>query len=153
MRVTVSSVLGTCEMTITIREITDDDIDQVTEVWANSGVARPWNDPATDIEFARRGPHSTILVGISAGHVVATAMVCEDGHRGWVYYVATIPEQQRTGLERQIMAAAEAWLTNRGVWKVQLLIRDGNENVKRFYERLGYLDTKARCFQKSLRQN
>jgi hypothetical protein len=47
-------------MTIIIREITDDDIDQVVEVWATSGVARPWNDPATDIEFARRGPHSTI---------------------------------------------------------------------------------------------
>jgi RimJ/RimL family protein N-acetyltransferase len=76
-------------------------------------------------------------------------MVGEDGHRGWIYYVATTPERQRTGLGRQIMAAAEAWLANRGVWKVQLLIRDDNENVKRFYERLGYLDTKARCFQKS----
>jgi GNAT superfamily N-acetyltransferase len=107
----------------------------------------------TDIEFARRGPHSTILVAISAGHVVATAMVGEDGHRGWVYYVATKPQRQRTGLGRQIMAAAEAWLTNRGVWKVQLLIRDGNEKVKRFCERQGYLDTKARCFQKNLRQS
>jgi hypothetical protein len=86
-------------MTITIREITDDDIAQVVEVWATSGVTRPWNDPA------------------------------------------------------QIMAAAEAWLTNRGVWKVQLLVRDGNENVKSFYERLGYSDTKARCFQKSLKQS
>jgi ribosomal protein S18 acetylase RimI-like enzyme len=138
-------------MTITIREITDDDIDQVVEVWTTSGVARPWNDPATDIEFARRGPHSTILVGVFAGRVVATAMVGEDGHRGWVYYVATAPERQRTGLGRQLMAAAEAWLAHRGVWKVQLLIRDGNEKVRRFYERLGYRDTKARCFQKILR--
>jgi ribosomal protein S18 acetylase RimI-like enzyme len=98
-----------------------------------------------DIAFARRGPHSTILVTEMKGRIVASAMVGEDGHRGWVYYVATDPEYQGTGLGKAIMAAAENWLRARGVWKVQLLVREGNDRVRQFYEHLGYRDTRSVC--------
>ncbi len=131
-----------------VRDIIDADIPAVTALWHASGVARPWNDPATDIAFARKGPHSTVLVGERNGTVVATAMVGQDGHRGWVYYVAADPELQRTGLGRSIMTAAETWLKARGIWKVQLLVRADNAKAKAFYERLGYHDTQAACFQK-----
>ena len=36
------------------------------------------------------------------------------------------------------MRAAEAWLKERGVWKINLLVRSENEKVRRFYESLGY---------------
>lgn len=134
-----------------VREMRDDDIDQVIALWHSAGVARPWNDPAIDIAFARRGPHSTILVIDMDGRIVASAMVGEDGHRGWVHYVAAAPEHQGTGLGRAVMDAAEDWLRHRGVWKVQLLIRAGNERVRQFYERLGYHDTGSVCFQKVVR--
>jgi ribosomal protein S18 acetylase RimI-like enzyme len=133
---------------LTIREIRDDDADQVAALWHAAGVARPWNDPATDIAFARRGPHSTVLVAVVADRVAASAMVGEDGHRGWVYYVAVDPSRQGTGLGRAVMAAAETWLARRGVWKVQLLIREDNARVRQFYEHLGYHDTRTSCYQK-----
>jgi len=120
----------------------------VAELWAAAGVARPWNDPARDIEFARRGPHSTILVAAGADTVLASVMIGEDGHRGWVYYLAAEPARQRTGLGRAMMDAAEAWLAARGVWKIQLLVRDDNEAARGFYERLGYRDTRSTCLQK-----
>ncbi|MGH7082884.1 MAG: GNAT family acetyltransferase [Acetobacteraceae bacterium] len=133
---------------VTVREICDDDLDQVMALWHASGVARPWNEPATDIAFARRGPHSTILVAEMQARIVASAMVGEDGHRGWVYYVAAAPEYQGAGLGKGIMAAAENWLRQRGVWKVQLLVRNGNERARQFYEHLGYRDTSSVCLQK-----
>jgi len=133
---------------IVIRRIRDEDIDQVVALWHAAGVARPWNDPIKDIAFARQGPHSTVLVAEREGRVVATAMVGEDGHRGWVYYVAASPELQGSGLGRTIMAAAEAWLSDRGIWKVQLLVRADNDRVKQFYEHLGYQDVRTSCFQK-----
>lgn len=133
---------------ITVREMRDADLDQVIALWHAAGVARAWNDPPTDIAFARRGPHSTILVATAGDRVVASAMAGEDGHRGWVYYVAADPDRQGTGLGRAIMQAAESWLKSRGVWKVQLLVREGNERVRQFYEHLGYHDTKSVCFQK-----
>jgi ribosomal protein S18 acetylase RimI-like enzyme len=133
-----------------IREIVDDDIAEVIVLWNAAGIARPWNDPARDIAFARRDDHSTVLVGVDDGKVVASAMVGEDGHRGWVYYVAIDPSRQRGGLGRLIMQAAEEWLVKRGVWKVQLLVRADNAKAKGFYEQLGYRDTQSICFQKIL---
>lgn len=133
-----------------IREIADNDIAQVIALWHAAGVARPWNDPLRDIAFARRDDHSTVLVGVEAGRVVATAMVGEDGHRGWVYYVAIDPKLQGSGFGRTVMDAAERWLVDRGIWKVQLLVRSENVKATGFYEKLGYRDTNSVCLQKVL---
>ncbi len=84
--------------------------------------------------------------------IVASAMAGEDGHRGWVYYVAAAHEYQGAGLGKGIMAAAENWLRQRGVWKIQLLVRNGNERVRQFYEHLGYRDTRSVCLQKVIGQ-
>ena len=65
-------------------------------------------------------------------------MVGHDGHRGVVYYVSADPDVQGQGLGRQVMAAAEGWLASRGVWKLNLIIRDDNEKVRGFYQALGY---------------
>ncbi|MBK3401177.1 GNAT family acetyltransferase [Methylobacterium sp. IF7SW-B2] len=135
-------------MTPTIRPIEDADIPAVIALWHAAGVARPWNDPATDIAFARRGPHGTVLVAEIEGSVAATAMAGEDGHRGWLYYVAVAPEHQGGGLGRVMVEAAEAWLAARGVWKVQLLVRRENDSVLGFYDHLGYRDTNAVCLQR-----
>ncbi len=133
---------------VTVREIRDGDVDAVIALWYASGVARPWNDPTIDIACARRGSNSTILVTEMKGRIVASAMVGEDGHRGWVYYVAAAPEYQGAGLGKGIMVAAENRLKGRGVWKVQLLVREENEPVRQCYEHLGYHDTRSVCFQK-----
>ena len=133
---------------IAIRPVQDADIPALIALWHAAGVARPWNDPATDIAFARRGPHSVILVAVRGDTVVGSAMVGEDGHRGWVYYVAVDPAQQRSGLGAAIMVAAEDWLRARGIWKLQLLVRADNAAAHGFYQRLGYHDTGSVCFQK-----
>ena len=48
------------------------------------------------------------------------------------------------------MAAAEDWLAARGVWKLNLLVREDNASVRRCYERLGYAETRSVCFQKAI---
>jgi ribosomal protein S18 acetylase RimI-like enzyme len=133
---------------IVIRSIEDRDIPGVVALWHAAGVARPWNDPHRDIAFARREPHATVLVAHDGDNIVATAMIGEDGHRGWVYYMAVHPDHQKSGLGRRILAAAEDWLGARGCWKVQLLVREDNAAVKDFYRHLGYQDTRAVCLQK-----
>ena len=131
-----------------IRTVEDGDVAGLIALWQAAGVARPWNDPDRDIAFARRDEHSTILIGERDGALVASAMVGEDGHRGWVYYLAVDPACQGQGLGRQMMVAVEDWLRARGVWKLQLLVREDNQPVKAFYDRLGYRDTRTTCFQK-----
>ena len=97
-----------------------------------------WNDPAHDLAFARGKPSSDVLVGLADNRIVASAMVGHDGHRGTMYYVSVAPAEQGHGYGRQMVAAAEAWLKERGVWKTNLLVRTGNEAVLGFYRELGY---------------
>lgn len=133
-----------------IREFTDDDLDQVVALWTSTGVARSWNDPVHDIRFCQKSSSSTLLVLADESVVKGTAMVGEDGHRGWVYYVAVEPAEQGKGLGSLIMNAAETWLKSRGIWKVNLLVRSDNSPVQAFYENTGYRDTETRCYQKVL---
>jgi len=116
----------------------DGDGPALAALWEASGLTRPWNDPAQDFAFALAGPASTVLVVEREGRIVASAMVGHDGHRGAVYYVAVDPALRGRGLGRAIMAAAEAWLAERGVWKLNLMVRRGNEGALGFYAGLGY---------------
>jgi ribosomal protein S18 acetylase RimI-like enzyme len=123
-----------------IRPYQPEDQAQVIVLWQACGLTRPWNDPATDIDFCVNSPTASLLVGCESpqGAIVASAMVGHDGHRGWVYYMAVHPSQQGSGLGARLMKEAEAWLTERGVPKLQLMVRDSNAQARGFYERLGY---------------
>ena len=123
---------------LAVTPITDADVEPVIALWQRCGLTRRWNDPASDIAFARRGKNATILIGRAAARIVATAMVGHDGHRGWVYYVAVDPEIQGKSFGRAIMAAAEDWLRRQGVTKAMLMVRPDNAKVQAFYDRLGY---------------
>jgi ribosomal protein S18 acetylase RimI-like enzyme len=124
--------------TLSIAPIEDADVLAVIALWQRCDLTRPWNDPAADIALARRGPNSAILVGRDADAIVATAMVGHDGHRGWVYYVAVDPDRRVKGHGRAIMNAAEQWLRQAGIAKMQLMVRPDNAKVQAFYESIGY---------------
>jgi ribosomal protein S18 acetylase RimI-like enzyme len=121
-----------------VRPIADGEEPAVIAVWRACGLTRPWNDPLADLAFARGKPGSDVLVGLVNGRIVASAMVGHDGHRGTMYYVSVDPTCRGRGLGRELVAAAEAWLKARGVWKVNLLVRKGNEQVLGFYAEQGY---------------
>jgi ribosomal protein S18 acetylase RimI-like enzyme len=131
-----------------ITEIGDGDIAAVIALWQACGLTRPWNDPAGDIALARRGKHSTVLVGRLGATIVATAMMGHDGHRGWVYYVAVDPVRQKQGLGRAIMNAAEGWLRGAGLPKLQLLVRRENAKAGAFYRSIGYEEAETIVYAK-----
>lgn len=99
-------------MTHTIRSATADDEAAVIDLWTRCGLVVSHNDPATDFRFARGGPSSDVLVATDGERRIAgSAMVGHDGHRGWLYYVAV---------------------------EAQLMVRETNGEVVRFYQRIGY---------------
>ena len=124
--------------TLAITPIDDRDVAGVVALWQACGLTRPWNDPASDIALARKGSNATVLIGHDDGGIVATVLVGHDGHRGWVYYLAVSPNHRHKGYGRIMMEAAERWLRERGIEKLQLLVRPDNTGVKDFYQSLGY---------------
>ncbi len=120
-----------------IAVIEDSDIDQVVDLWQRCGLVVPWNDPHKDIAFARATPNSDVLIGRRDNRIIAAVLVGHDGHRGNVYYVSVDPDHQGHGLGRAIMDAAADWLRQRGVWKLNIMVRGTNRKVISFYERWG----------------
>tara|TARA_R110000868_G_scaffold63367_1_gene191350 strand:- start:825 stop:1307 length:483 start_codon:yes stop_codon:yes gene_type:complete len=135
---------------ITFRPAHDSDAGALVALWEACGLTRPWNDPRKDIGFARDGAASDVLVGVEGDVIIASVMVGHDGHRGAVYYVAVDPSRQGTRLGRAVMAAAEDWLKARGVWKLNLMVRETNLAALGFYEGLGFQRSDVVVMQKVL---
>jgi ribosomal protein S18 acetylase RimI-like enzyme len=136
---------------LAIREYARRDLESVIALWDRCGLTRPWNDPAADLALCRESGHGAVLVGSEAGAIAATVMVGHDGHRGWVYYLAVDPSRQGRGFGRRMMAAAEAWLVERAVPKIELMVRGENEAVRAFYRRLGYAESNVRVMERWLK--
>ena len=125
-------------MKLAIRPYREEDRDALVALWEGCDLLRPWNDPDLDIALARDSANAEIFVGELSGRLVAACQVGHDGHRGWLYYLATEPVLQGRGFGQQMVRQCEAWLGERDVPKVQLMIRQENLAARRFYQRIGY---------------
>ena len=114
-----------------LRAYREADFPACAELWRRCGITVSYNDPAADVALWQRSAER-------GGQLVGTVCVGHDGHRGWLYQVAVEPKLRHQGLGRKLVRAAEDWLVERDVPKVQLMIRPTNEGVRRFYESLGY---------------
>ena len=112
--------------------------DATVALWELAGLTRPWNDPVRDFDLALSNPGSTILLARDGGRLVGSVMVGFDGHRGWVYYLASNPDCRRRGIGRALMNAAEEWLRTRDCPKIQLMVRGDNQSARGFYDAIGY---------------
>jgi len=125
------------EKGLALREAVAVDAPAVIALWQAVGLTRPWNDPTDDFHRALAAADAAILILAAADAVVASVMVGYDGHRGWIYYLAVAPAYRRQGHGGALMAAAETWLRQRGAPKLQLMVREDNEEALAFYETLG----------------
>jgi ribosomal protein S18 acetylase RimI-like enzyme len=121
-----------------VREYRDSDRDAVWALWQASGVTVDSAHAARDLQFCRASADNALFVGLQDARISATIMAGLDGHRGWFHYVAVDPDRHGSGLGRRMVAHAETWLARRGAVKVELMIRESNQAVQRFYESLGY---------------
>ena len=133
-----------------IRAFEAADAAAVIELWRVCGLVRPWNDPATDIERKVADSGELFLVAASGEGVAGCVMAGYDGHRGWLNYLAVDPAQQRSGLGRRLVEAAEDRLRALGCAKVNLQIRDDNAVARGFYEALGYREDPVVSYGKRL---
>jgi ribosomal protein S18 acetylase RimI-like enzyme len=129
--------MKTAGMPMEIRSFQPEDEPSVIALWQQCDLVRPWNDPDRDICRKLKVNAEWFLVGLVDGQIVATVMAGYEAHRGWLNYLAVVPEFQRQGLARKIVAEAERLLRKAGP-KINLQIRTSNQPVIELYRRLGY---------------
>jgi ribosomal protein S18 acetylase RimI-like enzyme len=138
-------------LTLSIRNALVGDEENIVSLWHACGLAASHNDLRQDFRFARAKPNSDVLVGVCPeGEVIGSVMAGHDGHRGWLYYVAAAPDRRLQGIGKQMVAAGEAWLRDRKVVKVMLLVRETNTQIVDFYSHAGYAAVPRVVMQKWL---
>lgn len=125
-------------MSASIRSFALPDTDAVVELWQKAGLTRPWNNPHQDISRKLAVQPELFLVAEDDGAIVGSVMAGYDGHRGWLYYLASDPQRRGEGIARRLVERAEEMLTDLGCPKVQLMVRPDNEVSREFYATLGY---------------
>jgi ribosomal protein S18 acetylase RimI-like enzyme len=127
----------------------EDEVD-VTALWHRTALTRPWNDAQADFQRARECEQATVLVAREQGTILGSVMVGDDGHRGWLYYLAVDEDHRRNGLGAALVRSAEDWLRGRGQSRVRLMVRDDNNAVSGFYGALGYGNQECQVLGRAL---
>lgn len=109
-------------------------------LWTEAGLTRPWNDPAQDFARAVGSEQASVLLATEGEALRGSVMVGDDGHRGWMYYLAVAEAARGTGVGAALVRAAEEWLAQRGQTRVRLMVREENHAVLGFYSAQGYSD-------------
>ena len=125
---------------VLIRPYRETDEESVAQLWSSVFPnPAPRNVPRSVIAQKMAMQRDLFFVAEMDGSVVGTAMAGYDGHRGWLYTVAVLPELQRRGIGKALVQRAEESLAALGCPKVNLQVVTSNAAVVGFYERLGYV--------------
>jgi ribosomal protein S18 acetylase RimI-like enzyme len=110
------------------------------ELWKKCNLIVPQNDPLEDIQKKLEFQPDMFLIALLNGKLIGSVMVGYEGHRGWLNYLAVLPDYQNRGYGRKLVEKAIAELQKLGCLKLNVQIRESNISAVRFYERLGFRD-------------
>ena len=133
-----------------IRPFKQSDTQALISLWRDLGLVTDSNDPLKDIDRKLKVNPELLLVAIKDARVIGSVMGGYEGHRGWVNYLAVATEFQRQGIATLLMQEVEAKLLLLGCPKINLQVRNSNDQVMAFYRALGYCDDKVVSFGKRL---
>jgi ribosomal protein S18 acetylase RimI-like enzyme len=132
------AVTGPSPPPVVIRPYRPSDEGALVHLWEACGITRPWNDPRRDLARKRSVQPELFFVAVRDEVPVGSVMGGYDGHRGWAYYLAVLPEHQKQGIARLLMTTLENALEKQGCPKLNLMVRSSNTVACGFYQGLGY---------------
>jgi GNAT superfamily N-acetyltransferase len=130
------------------------DRDQVILIWTKVfGYEADHNDPGLAIDKKLQVSDGLFFVALHKDNAIGTIMAGYDGHRGWIYSLAVLPEYQKSGVGSLLLKYAENALTKLGCMKINLQILEENRTVDKFYLNNGYTTEKRISMSKIIRKN
>ena len=134
----------------TFRKFIKTDTETVINLWKKCKVIVPWNDPFKDIKRKLSINDNLFIIGEMNKHIIASAMAGYDGHRGYIYYLAVLPDYQKKGIGSSLLSIIEKKLLKVGCPKINLFVRNTNIRVKAFYKMNDYEIQDSQIYGKRL---
>lgn len=133
----------TTSTTLSIRRFDASDTDAVVALWQDAfpeyrDVTRPQRNPHLSIANKLATQPELFFVATLDERIVGTVMGGYDGHRGWLYSLAVDAAVRRHGIGTRLVAQVEQALTERGCPKLNLQVLSAKDDIRAFYEALGY---------------
>jgi ribosomal protein S18 acetylase RimI-like enzyme len=133
----------TTSTTLSIRRFDARDTDAVVALWQQAfpeyrDATRPQRNPHLSIANKLATQPELFFVAVIGERIVGTVMGGYDGHRGWMYSLAVDESLRRHGIGTRLVAHVEQVLTGLGCPKLNLQILSAKNELRAFYEALGY---------------
>ena len=138
------------ESSLLIRPFKEGDEEALVSLWNICKLTVPWNNPYKDIARKIKVQAELFLVGSLEDTLIGSVMAGYDGHRGCINYFAVHPDFQARGYGKQLMDNVEYGLRELGCPKINLQIREGNDKVLSYYQKLGFVEEKRINMSKRL---
>ncbi len=123
----------------TIREMTDGDYDAVYALWKTTpGIGLSEADERRNIAVFLEYNRGLSFVAEAGGAIAGAVLGSFDGRRGYLHHLAVAPGFRRSGIGRTLVARSLEALRGRGVRRCHIFVMAGNEDGRRFWERVGW---------------
>ena len=132
------------------RKFRKTDTEAVIKLWKKCKLIVPWNDPFKDINRKLSIKDNLFIIVEINRDLIASAMAGYDGHRGYIYYLAVLPEYQNKGIGSSLLSIVEKKLLQLGCPKINLFVRNTNIRVKAFYRINNYEIQDSQIYGKRL---
>ncbi len=126
-------------MTMTIREMTIADYDQVIRLWSTTEAMLLRDaDSRESIERYLKLNSGLSFVAEKPETITGAILVGTDGRRGYVQHLAVHEGERGEGIGKQLITHAIEALQATGISKTHLFVANDNINTQQFYHSLGW---------------
>lgn len=123
---------------INIRTYKNSDYEQVKKLYIEGGIYYEGTDSFENIKRKILRDPKSIFVAIEGKEIAGTVSITEDGRMTLISRLAVSWKYRNKGIGKALMKKAEEELTSRNCDKFNILVREENKNLQKYYEKQGY---------------
>lgn len=127
------------------------DYESVFQLWSESdGVGLAEGDSREGIRsFLRRNPGLSFVAEIGNA-IVGAILSSHDGRRGFIYHLAVVPHERRSGIGSALTQKCLKRLQSLGIPKCHIVVFARNRMGQRFWKQIGWTErTELRMMSKA----